>query len=879
LGHGINVTYLYRNTPPPSSHIDYWFAHGETMCNASKVPTNDEPGLAALYNSFAGQGRLDQLYVYGYDEAEQDKFPAMFNTFSHIHDTYPGLRTMTTAMDMSFGTSSTTSYLRPVVDIWVPYTPSYNQEAAAALRAEGKDMWWYVAVGPRHPYANFLIEYSGIEPRLLLGTMSFKYSPGGFLYYAVANWPIDFQTGPITSGPYTAWDPRTIWHESKQGWANGDGSLFNAGPDGPIPTIRLENIRDGLEDYEYLNLLKSILRIVNRCPETPEQQTFVTEAQALLAIPDSVVDNMTVYTRDPAELYSFRQQLAQKIIDGQALVPLSPPDTDDDGVGDSCDNCPNTPNSDQTDTDSDGQGDACDPDDDDDGIIDVNDNCPLLANPNQDDADTDGVGDVCDNCPNTGNPDQVDNDDDGFGDDCDNCPNEANSDQADGDSDTVGDVCDNCPTEPNADQTDTDQDGIGDVCDNDPTGNKWLDEEFDGACSGLDKTGSWDQASMLARWPLTFGSSGGTFTPGKGILPSCGAAMNTTKNYYRMTADLEPDMTVDYGQGNKGLGTGGILHGTDAEPMVLEFYVDFNTESFGNFSNFYMELSYHDGNSDDQAPHNGMITEDPDLGNGDQGPWTDNLNHRALAYGSFAAVNKPYGDPGTGGAGSLMYYDGLRWHYVKMMTDINNNPVSLWKRQDGGTSLFRLTVKTDTVIMELDNLGGFPDNTSTYEVPRTYKGPFNRLSMVMGNSLATSSMVNYVDQIELRQGYREIPIPTGACCVRTGLGTGTCSVIQVSECDTQGGTYLGDYTVCGTGNSNCDFCPSCFGDADFDNDVDQEDFGRFQRCHTGPGYFTLDPDCACFDREPDTDVDQEDFVIFEGCMSGANIPADPACAG
>ena len=28
----------------------------------------------------------------------------------------------------------------------------------------------------------------------------------------------------------------------------------------------------------------------------------------------------------------------------------------------------------------------------------------------------------------------------------------------------------------------------------------------------------------------------------------------------------------------------------------------------------------------------------------------------------------------------------------------------------------------------------------------------------------------------------------------------------------------------------------------------------------------------------DDDVDHDDFSIFQGCMSGANEPADPACA-
>jgi len=74
------------------------------------------------------------------------------------------------------------------------------------------------------------------------------------------------------------------------------------------------------------------------------------------------------------------------------------------------------------------------PDTDDDGILDDIDNCPNTANLGQADVDTDGVGDACDNCPNTANLGQADVDTDGVGDACDNCPNIANPDQADGDT-------------------------------------------------------------------------------------------------------------------------------------------------------------------------------------------------------------------------------------------------------------------------------------------------------------------------------------------------------------------------------------------------------------------------------------------------------------
>ncbi len=118
-------------------------------------------------------------------------------------------------------------------------------------------------------------------------------------------------------------------------------------------------------------------------------------------------------------------------------------DTDQDGVVNLCDNCPDTPNADQLNSDNDDEGgNACDLDDDNDGVPDEADNCPLTHNPDQDDADGDGVGDLCDNCPTIANAGQMDSDRDGIGDVCDNCPNAANADQADSDGDGIGDACD-----------------------------------------------------------------------------------------------------------------------------------------------------------------------------------------------------------------------------------------------------------------------------------------------------------------------------------------------------------------------------------------------------------------------------------------------------
>ena len=78
-----------------------------------------------------------------------------------------------------------------------------------------------------------------------------------------------------------------------------------------------------------------------------------------------------------------------------------PVDTDNDGIPDNIDNCPNVYNPDQADSDNDGVGDACDTgtDSDGDGVPDGEDNCPHTYNPDQADSDNDGVGDACEYTP------------------------------------------------------------------------------------------------------------------------------------------------------------------------------------------------------------------------------------------------------------------------------------------------------------------------------------------------------------------------------------------------------------------------------------------------------------------------------------------------
>ncbi len=139
-----------------------------------------------------------------------------------------------------------------------------------------------------------------------MGAQTAKYRPDGFLYYQISIWNAQ---SPSRDGPFTDWDPRswTTYH--------GDGSWTCVGPDGtPLPTIRLENFRDGLEDYAYAVILEHIIQAYEAKPQlTAEEQAWLKEAKAALAVPEKLVKSMSEYSREPAELYAWRNRMARAI--------------------------------------------------------------------------------------------------------------------------------------------------------------------------------------------------------------------------------------------------------------------------------------------------------------------------------------------------------------------------------------------------------------------------------------------------------------------------------------------------------------------------------------------------------------------------------------
>jgi len=227
-------------------------------------------------------------HVYGWDEARPDEYEQVVAAYSKVLGGTPDAPIMQT-----YYTNPTPAALTGVVKIWCAITSVYNEQFLEQRRAAGDDVWLYVCCGPTPPYANFFIDEPGVDHRIVFW-QAWARRATGFLYWRVNYWHGMFpQTPEAAQWPDRTWDLSDL-ATYKEFKVNGDGWLVYPGPDmTPWPSVRLENIRDGIEDYECLCLLREA------APGHP-----------LLAPPAEVCGSLTEYLQDPDRITTLRRKVS-----------------------------------------------------------------------------------------------------------------------------------------------------------------------------------------------------------------------------------------------------------------------------------------------------------------------------------------------------------------------------------------------------------------------------------------------------------------------------------------------------------------------------------------------------------------------------------------
>ncbi len=128
-----------------------------------------------------------------------------------------------------------------------------NMAKYQRLKEANGHLWWYGCMGPCHPYPAYHQDDNLLGARIL-GIMQYDYRIDGNLYWAVNCYSKQTSgTGDVLR-PADPYEDASRWFPD---WpTSGEGYLFYPGIDygmnEPVVSLRLETIRDGNEDYEYL---------------------------------------------------------------------------------------------------------------------------------------------------------------------------------------------------------------------------------------------------------------------------------------------------------------------------------------------------------------------------------------------------------------------------------------------------------------------------------------------------------------------------------------------------------------------------------------------------------------------------------------------------
>ena len=283
------------------------------------------PEHRALFRAWCSQmsahlvemGCLDKAVVYPFDEPAEKDYAFVIDQLRLLKEDFPGLRRM---VPMNLGAAPE---FIGYIDYWCPILSVFNSTFAHERQKAGDISTWYICTGPRAPYIGSFIDRPATDLRVWLW-QSWQNQVQGVLIWQT-NWWTSSKAYP--EGLQNPYMDSMSWNDGygtqvgeKRPWAAGDGRLLyppeacfdgGQGPvlDEPVTSIRLEAQRDGIEDYEYLVLLKKLLA-QKRGTLAPEQ---VAHYEKILEVPGEISAGLTTYTTDPAPIVARRQELAKAI--------------------------------------------------------------------------------------------------------------------------------------------------------------------------------------------------------------------------------------------------------------------------------------------------------------------------------------------------------------------------------------------------------------------------------------------------------------------------------------------------------------------------------------------------------------------------------------
>ena len=253
--------------------------------------------LKDVCDHLRNEGLLDLAYIYVTDEpslSDPQRLATIRQRCEQLHALAPDLRTMVTC--------GSDERLFGYVDIWCPQ--GWDTQKALARTEAGDEVWSYVCGGGNRP--NFNYDNPGIDQRILMWE-NWKTHATGFLYWAIlAGW--EQGTGGKSAQEHEAND-YADWVPSMS-----DGLLAFPGSEGRVyASMRILNIRDGIEDYEYFHQLDVAVRALEASQQARSHRGLIDETRALLVIEDAILTTRRVYTQEPMMLLERRHAIGEAL--------------------------------------------------------------------------------------------------------------------------------------------------------------------------------------------------------------------------------------------------------------------------------------------------------------------------------------------------------------------------------------------------------------------------------------------------------------------------------------------------------------------------------------------------------------------------------------
>lgn len=281
--------------------------------------------LGKLQSHLSEKGWLDKCYCYWFDEPDRKDYEFVAAGFGKLKKYGPGIGRMLTeepgdplceALEKAGGN----------VTIWCPISDNYNEKEAQKRKAKGERFWWYVCCGPKAPYCTEFTDHPGHELRLW-HWQAFERGIVGSLIWTTNWWTSATAFPNEPQNPYL--DPMsyvsdgTMAPGTKNYWGNGDGRFLypplaapvpgrqNGEPvlDEPVCSIRWEELREGIEDYEMLLTLRERFEAKKASLSDAER----AEIEKLFDFSD-LTTGMTSFTDDPGAILAHREKIARAIV-------------------------------------------------------------------------------------------------------------------------------------------------------------------------------------------------------------------------------------------------------------------------------------------------------------------------------------------------------------------------------------------------------------------------------------------------------------------------------------------------------------------------------------------------------------------------------------